>query len=234
MRSWNLRLGSFRLNSGGSQHERIIGLLIPLQVKSSKPGRSGAMFESKEVTAEVLTSNLITEPKTRFQTEVFCLSLIFFHLPPAYLCTDATFVSVLRTNTTHDYREIDPENKRGQDDHIQTMALNMLFYSYSRSLRKMQTQVGIFLHAAGAKDQIIRVFEEYGTSVGLDSIGKILETLAKRQQIKLRDIGKTIIDSPYNIVYDNINKCGICTQISRREMKKNKRETKYFGLETGF
>jgi hypothetical protein len=32
-----------------------------------------------------------------------------------------------------------------------------------------------------------------------------LETLAKRQQIKLRDIGKNIIDSPYNIVYDNIN-----------------------------
>jgi hypothetical protein len=85
------------------------------------------------------------------------------------------------------------------------MALNMLFYSYSRSLRKMQTQVGIFLHAAGAKDQIIRVFEEYGISIGVHSISKILEILAKRQQIKLRDIGKTLIDSPYNIVYDNIN-----------------------------
>ena len=73
------------------------------QTKSANPDAQVPcylQFESKEVTAdsEVLTSNLITELKTRFQTEVFCLSLIFFHLPPAYLCTDATFVYVVINN----------------------------------------------------------------------------------------------------------------------------------------
>ena len=50
------------------------------QTKGANPDArvpSYLQLESQEVTAEVLTSNLITESKTRFQTKVFCLSLIF-------------------------------------------------------------------------------------------------------------------------------------------------------------
>lgn len=61
-------------------------------------------------------------------------------------------LSVLTRNDSHSYRKRQrsplPKEEDQADTQIQAMAVNMLYYSWSRSLRRMQTWFGVCLHHA--------------------------------------------------------------------------------------
>ena len=117
--------------------------------------------------------------------------------------------TTLTRNKHHDYRACKAgdllEKPGAGDTHIQALALSMLYYSWSSSLRKMQTWLGCYLHTSGAKVHVIDLFQQYGISVSHQSVNGILETLANEQRKKLKEVGADIINKPLNMVYDNIN-----------------------------
>jgi hypothetical protein len=63
----------------------------------------------------------------------------------------------------------------------------------------------MYLHASGTKEQTIELLQQYGLSIGNDSIETILHTMALRQEEELKEIGKNLVTTPYNLIYDNIN-----------------------------
>jgi hypothetical protein len=63
----------------------------------------------------------------------------------------------------------------------------------------------MYLHASGSKEEAIKLLQQYGLSIGNDSIDKILHTMASRQEEELKEIGKNLVTTPYNLIYDNIN-----------------------------
>jgi hypothetical protein len=63
----------------------------------------------------------------------------------------------------------------------------------------------MYLHASGAKEDTIKLLQQYGLSIGNDAIDKILETMASKQEKELKEIGKNLVTTPYNLIYDNIN-----------------------------
>lgn len=86
-----------------------------------------------------------------------------------------------------------------------TMALNMLFKTRTRSLRAVQTAMGVYLHANGVPTQVITLLSQYGISVGLDSLDTIMASLAEDQDKKLKSLGLEMTKKQLVIVYDNIN-----------------------------
>src|ERR1700727_2092195 len=63
----------------------------------------------------------------------------------------------------------------------------------------------MYLHASGSKEETIKLLQQYGLSIGNDSIDKILHTMASRQEEELKELGKNLVTTPYNLIYDNIN-----------------------------
>jgi hypothetical protein len=63
----------------------------------------------------------------------------------------------------------------------------------------------MYLHASGSKEETIKLLQQSGLSIGNDSIDKILHTMASRQEEELKEIGKNLVTTPYNLIYDNIN-----------------------------
>lgn len=63
----------------------------------------------------------------------------------------------------------------------------------------------MYLHASGTKEDTIKLLQQYGLSIGNDAIDKILHTMALKQEGELKDIGKNLVTTPYNLIYDNIN-----------------------------
>ena len=150
-------------------------------------------LQASEVTPEFLSSNVVSDLTSQFRDN----TPLLWHL-----------LSTLTRNNNHNYRDLkipNSQEKKEGDEHITTMALNMLYYSFSRSLRKMQTWFGLYLHATGVKTQVIDVFQQYGISIGNAGIGEVVRALADRQKDKLKQLGSDIINFPMDMVYDNIN-----------------------------
>jgi hypothetical protein len=70
----------------------------------------------------------------------------------------------------------------------------MLFKASNKSLRKVQTALGVYLHTTGVPTQVITLLSQYGLSVGCKSLEHIMESLATHQKERLRALGQTITD----------------------------------------
>jgi hypothetical protein len=110
-------------------------------------------------------------------------------------------------NRRHQYRDSDEGQRQNEKSksHRVTIICNILFYTFSSSLSRFQTWFGMYLHASGAKEDIIQLLHQYGLSIGNHAIDTALDKLASKQEEKLREIGKSLVTTPYNLIYDNIN-----------------------------
>lgn len=110
-------------------------------------------------------------------------------------------------NRRHQYRDSSERQHQQQNSksYRVTIVCNILFYTFSSDLRRFQTWFGMYLHASGAKEDTIQLLHQYGLSVGNHAIDTILDNLASKQEEKLREIGKSLVTTPYNLIYDNIN-----------------------------
>jgi hypothetical protein len=156
----------------------------------AKTKPSYLQIEASEVTPEFLASNVVEDVTVQFQKNTPLLWYLF---------------GTLTRNRSSDQRLVDSQKKKQHDYHIQTMALSMLFYSFSRSLRRMQTWFGCYLHASGARNHELRLFQQYGISIGEKGIEVVVQTLADRQRDKLKQVGLNIVHNGLNCVYDNLN-----------------------------
>jgi hypothetical protein len=89
--------------------------------------------------------------------------------------------------------------------HIPTLALSMLFRARNKSLCALQTVIGVYLHANGVPTHVITQLSQYGISVGLRSLEKIMDALANDQKERLKQQGHRMTEEQLVIVYDNIN-----------------------------
>jgi len=104
----------------------------------------------------------------------------------------------------HQYRGSGDQKERSKSHRV-TVVCNILFYTFSSSLRRFQTWFGMYLHASGAKEDTIQLLNQYGISIGNHAIDTILDKLASEQEEKLKGIGKSLVTTPYKLIYDNIN-----------------------------